>query len=225
MNSAIFDSGPIISLATNNLLWILELMEARFSGKFYITPQVKYELVDKPIETHRFKFEALQVNELIAKDVLRIAQSLHIESDGYLLLDLANHIFKAQGNWIPVVSLAEMSVVSAGLHLNTSAIFVDEMTTRALIEDIYSLRERMESKMHMPIELHTANAELFRQRTDGMIVLRSSELATLAYEKGLLERYKNGYSGKDVLDSVLWGLKINGCAIAMEEIEDILKMH
>ncbi len=225
MTSVIFDSGPIISLATNNLLWILEALEQKSNVTFYITHQVKHELIDRPMETHRFKFEALQVNELLSKNVLRIATSDYIDTDATMFLDLANHTFKAQENWIPIVSLAEMSVLSAGLHLQSAAILIDELTTRALIEDISSLKERMASKMHMTIEMSQTNANLFTQKTRGVTVLRSAELATIALEKGLFERFRNGYTNKDVIDSILWGLKINGCAITMEEIERIVKMH
>ncbi len=69
------------------------------------------------------------------------------------------------------------------------------------------------------------NANLFTQKTRGVTVLRSAELAAIALEKGLFERFRNGYTNKDVIDSILWGLKINGCAITMEEIERIVKMH
>ena len=61
MKSLIFDAGPIISLATNNLLWILEPLKNKFDGKFYLTDAVKRELVDRPLETKKFKFEAIQV--------------------------------------------------------------------------------------------------------------------------------------------------------------------
>lgn len=70
MKSIIFDAGPIISLATNNLLWILKPLKKYFNGKFYITDAVKRELVDKPFETKKFKFEAIQVEKLIEEGVI-----------------------------------------------------------------------------------------------------------------------------------------------------------
>ena len=65
MKSLVFDAGPVISLATNSLLFILEPLKKEFNGKFYITESVKSELVDRPFEIKKFKFEAIQVEKLI----------------------------------------------------------------------------------------------------------------------------------------------------------------
>ena len=43
MRSIIFDTGPIISLVTNNMLWLLEPLKKQFKGEFYITKSVKKE--------------------------------------------------------------------------------------------------------------------------------------------------------------------------------------
>ena len=70
MKSIILDSGPIISLALNNLLWLFEKVKTDYKINFYITESVKKELVDIPITKKRFKFEALQVMNLIKKGTL-----------------------------------------------------------------------------------------------------------------------------------------------------------
>jgi hypothetical protein len=67
IDSLVFDSGPIISLSTNNLLWILPKIKEKFDGEFLITPAVKRECVTRPLETKKFKFEALQVLRQIEK--------------------------------------------------------------------------------------------------------------------------------------------------------------
>ena len=50
---------------------------------------------------------------------------------------------------------------------------------------------------------------------------------TIAYERGILDRFaaKIPNPQKELLDGVLWGLKINGCAISGKEIEEILKIE
>ena len=60
MKSIVFDSGPIISFDLNNLLWLLVPLKREFNGKFYITSAVKRELVDKPLEIKKYKFEVRQ---------------------------------------------------------------------------------------------------------------------------------------------------------------------
>ena len=68
MKTILLDAGPIISLTTNNLLWIIEKLKANFA----ITEGVKRELVDRPLGTRRFKFEALQVQSLVEKKTISV---------------------------------------------------------------------------------------------------------------------------------------------------------
>ena len=134
MKSLIFDAGPIISLATNNLLFILEPLKKKFNGKFYITEAVRKEIVDRPLETKKFKFEAIQVERLIENGVLDVADNDFIRENTPRLLNMANEIFKAYNNYIKIVHFAEISVIAAAVNLNADAIVIDEKTTRFLIE-------------------------------------------------------------------------------------------
>ena len=65
VKALVFDTGPIISLAMNNLLWVLVKLKEKFSGDFYVTPGVKRECVDKPLLGKKFKFEAMRTLKLI----------------------------------------------------------------------------------------------------------------------------------------------------------------
>ena len=89
MKSLVFDAGPIISLASNNLLWLLRPLKKEFNGKFYITHYVKKEIVDRPLEIKRFKFEAIQVERMIDKGVLDIISNSIIQEETLKLLTLA----------------------------------------------------------------------------------------------------------------------------------------
>ena len=53
------------------------------------------------------------------------------------------------------------------------------------------------------------------------------ELVTIAYEKGLLDNYLADVKEprKTLLDSVLWGVKLNGCSVSRREIEQIIRME
>ena len=72
MKTIVFDSGPIISLAMKNLLWTLEPLKKEFGGEFYIPYGVKKELIDKPLQGKKYKFEALQVLRLINLGSLKV---------------------------------------------------------------------------------------------------------------------------------------------------------
>ena len=58
-------------------------------------------------------------------------------------------------------------------------------------------------------------------------VIRSVELVTVAFEKGILDRYRPDmpYGDEILLEGVLWGVKLNGCSVSNKEIEEILRME
>lgn len=227
MKSLIFDSGPIISLATNNLLWILEPLKKEFSGRFCMTEAVRRELVDRPLEIKRFEFEAIQVESLIEKGVLEIIDNSYIMENTPKLLNTANGIFRAYGNFIKIVHFAEMSVIAAAAEMNSDAIVIDEKTTRFLIEDPGRIVEILRKTLHTSISVSENNLKEFNNSVKGIRAIRSIELVAIAYERGLLNGYitKRANARRELLDGVLWGLKLNGCAVSKEEIEQIIRME
>ena len=53
------------------------------------------------------------------------------------------------------------------------------------------------------------------------------ELVTVAYELGILDSYitKIPDARKNLLEGVLWGVKLNGCAVSKDEIEQIVNLE
>ena len=201
MKSLIFDAGPIISLATNNLLWILEPLKKKFNGKFYITEAVRKEVVDRPLETKKFKFEAIQVESLIEKGVLEIIDNVFIRENTPRLLNTANEIFGAYGNYMKIVHFAEISVIAAAVNINSDAIVIDEKTTRFLIENPRMIVEILKKTLHTSISVNENNLKEFNNTVKNIKAIRSIELVTIAYEQGLLNSYitKMADARKDLL--------------------------
>ena len=227
MKSLIFDAGPIISLTTNNLLWLLEPLKKEFNGNFYITAAVKRELVNRPLETKKFKFEAIQIERLIENGILEIIDNNFVMQETPSLLNMSNEIFKAYDNYIKIVHFAEISVIAAAINLNADAVVIDEKTTRALIENPRRIVEILRKTLHTPIIINENNLKEFRNAVKGIKTIRSIELVTVAYEHGILDGYitKIPDAKKHLLESVLWGVKLNGCAVSKEEIEQIVKLE
>ena len=221
MKSVVFDTGPIISLSLNSLLWVLKRLKKQFDGEFIIPEGVKRELVDRPLQIKRFKFEALRVSSYIDRGILKIIDQPKVQQNADYLLDTANHIFKTHGRFISIVHHAEMEVIAAALLLNSSVIVIDERTTRVLIEDPFRAKEMLQKKLHADITVNQQNLEKFRKEVKGMKVIRSTELVTMAFELGMLNEYlpKMEKPKKHLLESVLWGVKLNGCAVTREEID------
>ena len=227
MKSLIFDAGPVISLATNNLLWILEPLKKKFNGRFYITDAVKKELVDRPLLTKKFKFEAIQIEKLIEEGILEITDTGFIRSEAPRLLSTANQIFKAYNNYMSIVHFAEMSVIAASVEMKAEAIAIDEKITRSLIENPKVVLEIIKQTLHASVAINENNLKEFENTVRSIKVIRSVELVTMAYELGILNNYivKIPNAKNNLLESVLWGVKLNGCAVSKDEINQIMKLE
>ena len=225
MKYLIFDAGPVISLATNNLLWLLKPLKDKYGGKFYITDKVKHELVDVPLETKKFKFEALQVQKLIDDKVIEILENEFIKNETPRILRLANEVFRAYGNYIRIVHFAEMSVLAACISTDADAVVIDEKTTRFLVENPRMVVEILRKNLHTSVYINENNLKELRNFVKKVKLIRSVELAVVAYELGLLKDYVVNVpqARRNLLEGILWGVKLNGCAVSTDEIQNILK--
>lgn len=227
MKALVFDAGPIISFTTNGLLWLLEPLKKRFSGKFLLVKSVKGEIVDHPLRTKKFKFEALQVQGLIDNGVFEVVDSPAIRQKTKILLDSANSIFSAHRQPISIVQLGEMESIAAVNVLDISHIAIDERITRSLLENPQDLRRLMERRLHTKVYMDKQRLRKFQSMTRHIKLIRSAELVTIGYELGLLDKYivKVKQPRKELLDSILWGMKLNGCAITDKEIKEIVQLE
>jgi len=232
MRRIFFDAGPVISLTMTNLLWLLEPLKTQFKGEFCITPAVKQELIDKPFETKRFKFEAMQVLQYLSKGTLRVVRSDELDKKAQYLLSLANRCYRAKESNINIVHQGEMETLAAAILLGADAVVVDERTTRYLIDKPERLARRMGDKLHTPVDVDKQALGELKRELGNIHLIRSTELVAIAFEHGLLDLYISGGEEKAVkdlrknlLESAIWGLKINGCSIADSEIDDIVKFE
>ena len=226
MKNIVFDTGPIITLTMNNLLWILKSLKEKGNVNFYITDSVKKELVDNPLNrTMRYKFEALQVLKYIEEGILEVVDNNEISAQSQKLLSLANNCFNAFGNNMNIVHEAEMSAIALYLQKKADALVVDEKTTRLLIENSKKLHIIINHNLHTKVEIDKDNLKEILKITKNVKIIRSVELAAIAYEKGFLDGYLAHIDNprEILLESVLWGFKLNGCAVTRREIEQMVR--
>jgi hypothetical protein len=227
MKEILLDAGPVISLTTNNLLWLLEAMRKKTGIRFSIVSSVKHELVDRPLETKKFKFEALQVQHLIEQGVLEVIDNPVFKSRALQLLDTANTIFWARKEPIRIVQLGEIETLAAAVGLGINKVVMDERITRSLLETPDQLEEMMSRRLHTKLHVDTGRLSSFRDYTHHIEIIRSAELVTIAFEKGLLDSYivKVPNAKRELIDSLLWGVKLNGCSISEDEIAELVKLE
>lgn len=227
----VFDTGPLISLTLNGSLWILEKLKAKYSGEFYITPAIKWELIDQPLHTKKYKFESVRIMPYLANKTIEIIDNSEIHTKTEELLNLANNTFSAKGQQIKIVHKGEAEGVAACLVLGAKTFVVDERTTRYLIEAPEKIHHRLERKLHQKIHVDKTKLKLLKTMLAEIQPIRSTELMTIAFERDMLTFYEYSNINKDehfkktVLEGALWALKLSGCAIQESEINEILKQQ
>ncbi|MBW3022920.1 hypothetical protein KY308_02365 [Candidatus Woesearchaeota archaeon] len=227
MKSLFFDAGPVISLATNNLLWVLAKLKANYGGKFYFSGAVKKELIDIPYRSKKFKFEAIQIMKAVEEGTFEIVPSEKTADLTKKLLEAANSIYFARGVAVRIVHTGEMDSLAGAILMNSDAVVIDERTTRMLLEDPYGLKDLLRSKLRTFVKMDEKKLDVFRSIAGKINVIRSAELVTVAYEMGLLNSYlpKVPRAGSELLDGMLWGIKLNGCSLTREEIDKVMSLE
>ena len=221
----IFDASTLISLSMNGLLNELVKLKEIFNGKFLITHEVKYEVIDRPINVKRFELEALRVKKLLEEKVLELPESLGIKKDEISsktekILKIANNMFIGNRKNIKIIHSGEAACLALSRILLDKkiphVIATDERTTRMLGEKPEKLKELFEKKMHTRVKLVKSDFKYFR----GFKFIRSSELLYVAWKKGLIDLK----DGRKVLDALLWAVKFKGCAVSGDEIKEIMSI-
>lgn len=218
----IFDSGTLINLSMNGLLDLLEKLKKDFNGKFLITKDVKYEVIDRPIGIYRFELGALRIQSLLNKGILELPESLKISSDQITkktdeFMNIINQSVQSNGRWINIVNRGEISCLALSKELSErnikNLIAIDERTTRVLCENPENMERIMSEKIHHPVHVEIEKLKSFSE----FKFIRSSEIVYVAHKKKLTD-----ITGQKVLEALLYATRFHGAAISFEEI-DVLK--
>ena len=222
----IFDSGTIINLSMNGLLYILPALKKASNCRFFITRAVKYETIDRPLNVLQFELGALRIRQLLEQEVLEMPDAIGI-SESMLnketrrLMSIANHSVQIKGrrDFVEIVSEAEISCLALSSELTKrkieNMIAIDERTTRILSEDPLSLKKTMSRKLQQDVEILEDNFKDFAK----FRFIRSSELVYVAYKKDLLN-----LEGDKALEAALYATKFKGSSISFEEINVLKKL-
>jgi len=218
MKYLIFDSGSIINFTTNSLLSVFENLKKEFNGEFLITKAIKHEVVDHPIKVKRFEWGALRVQELINKGILKEAEKLNLVNNDELrkrakkFMDLANNSYFARNKPLHLIDEGEAEVLALSQMLtekkHDNAVVIDERTARVLCEKPENIQKLLKKKLHTNVKADTSSFKHFL----GFKIIRSTELAYVAYKKGLIRK-----TDKKVLEAVIYALKFGGCSISEKE--------
>lgn len=210
----IFDASSIITLALTDMLHTLEPLKQSFGGEFFITEEVKYEVIDHPIQERRFMLEALFIKKLFEQGIFKLYPIN--PRDQLRTIRTANSTYISNGEFIKIVHPGEVSCLVAynAIDAEKKAMVVDERTMRLLCESPENLRRLFENKLHKKISAVQRNYSFF----ENVKLIRSCELALVAYEFNLIDLpAKKG----DIIRALLYATKFNGCSISSKEIDSL----
>jgi len=221
MKTLVFDTGSIISIMTNNLMDVLIKLKEESHVDFIVTNEVKKELLDIPIQGKKFKLEAIMLDSYLKK-YFKTFSNVSFNNIVNSVLNLCNNLFSVNGQYLKLVDRAEVEALIVASSMNADAFVVDERTIRLLAENPMKLHELFERKLHTKIQINNRNLREIMDKFSGMTILRSCDLMTIAYEKQLFVKFD---FHEEFLDALLWGLKLRGCSVSEEEINEIIKIE
>jgi len=208
----------------NCLLDIVRELKKGFDGKFLITKDVKYEIVDRPLNIKKYKLGALRLKSLIDDKTLEFPDSLDIK-DGDIsrltneILKSSNSTFYTEKRAIHIIDQGEASILALNFLLKKKGINVliamDERTTRMLSEKPDNLKNLLEYKLHTKLKQNRSSEEFFKL----LNFVRSTELIYVAFKKGIIKN-----QSKEMLDAMLYGAKFKGASISGDEIKEIERL-
>lgn len=220
----IFDSGCLINFTLNGLLDEFEGLKKLFKGEFLITQSVKYETIDHPLKVQRYEWGALRIKELLDNGVIKLAENGYVKAadlknETKRITQEANNMFFAKNEAIHLIDEGEAECLALSKLLEDknqeNVLVIDERTTRVLCENPANLKEILSNKLHTEIEAYESRYENFSE----FKIIRSTELAYIAYEKGLIK-----IKDKNLLEALFYALKFGGCSISEKEVQMIKKM-
>lgn len=220
----ILDSGPIINFSMNSLLYLFEKIDLIPEMDIVMTDFVRKEVVDYPLNIKRFELDALRVNELIQKKIIKTPADFGISKEEISkqtqkIISVINSTLKANNRYIKIVSDAEVSCLALSLLLNKknieTMIGIDERTTRILFEKSENLEELMSKKLKARVVIDNNEFKKF-----GIFrFIRSSEIVYVAYKKNLTQ-----IKGKKALEALIFATKFKGSSISFEEIDKLKRL-
>jgi len=208
------DSSSLISLAMNCLSCVLPDLDV----KVVVTPAVYEEVITRPLGGRRYALEALRIQRLFKSGVVATR-----EADKKLtheLMDAANRVYEIKGGgFIKVLHKGEADALALISETGADALLMDERTTRLLLEAPSELAVVLTKRTHKKVVINKKGLEGIEKILPRAPVVRSTELAVVAYERGLLKEFDA--PPQKLLDSVLAALKYSGCAVSWREIDEL----
>lgn len=211
----ICDSSALISLADTCNIGALAFL-TQLGIRFYITPGVKDEIINRPLTIRKYAFSAARLQKNVNDNTLRFVTSTTLHQQTQKILETANHMIRVDKKPLELLQLGEAECIAAFASVSADALLIDEKTTRMLIENPYKFRETIAAEYKQDAALDTQKRGEFEEAAKGITCMRSAELLAYAYRKGFFDEYKENRD--TAFKASVYSLREAGCSLTSTEI-------
>ncbi len=219
---AVIDSGTMITFSSTCLMNVFKRFITANNLKLLVSKEVCDESVWRPISNKRFALNASRIKNVFNQNLIKVVEpTLKIKNKEHEILELANKCFKTDGGYVKILQRGEAEALALSKIYNSKALFIDERTTRSLIENPLRLKQVLEKRQKQKVFVDKKNVSKFRKMFSNLKIFRSADIVALAYEQDLFgDDLEHGLLE---LESVLYATKFAGCAISEKEIVEYIK--
>lgn len=218
---AVIDTGTMITLSGTCLMNVFRGFVKANRIELMISSTVAQESVWKPLTNKRFALNAARIKYAMSeKTVQIIPQNTEIKNTLQNILNIANNSFYTKNGPLTLIQAGEAEALALAKIFKSHALFIDERTTRSLIENPLRLKQVLERRQDQQVNLNQKNINTLKTMFEGLMMFRSVDLIAAAYEQGHFDHELA--HGKLELEAALYAAKYNGCAVSEKEINDYI---
>jgi len=215
---AVIDTGTMITLSSTCLMNVFKEFVRFNKIELIVSSSVAEESVWKPITNKRFALNAARIKHAFNQKIVNVvAPTAEIEQMQQKILELGNSCFSTKQGPLKIIQSGEAEALALAHVYGAHALFIDERTTRSLIENPKRLKQTLERRQDAEIFVNDDNVSEFQEFFTGLRVFRSVDLIATAYEQDLFDGELE--HGRTELEAALFAAKFAGCAVSEAEIE------
>jgi predicted nucleic acid-binding protein len=215
---AVIDTGTMITLSSTCLMNVFKEFVRFNKIELLVSSSVAEESVWKPITNKRFALNAARIKRVFNEKVVNVVTATaQIEQEQQKILALGNSCFSTKQGPLKIIQLGEAEALALARVYGAHALFIDERTTRSLIENPSRLKQTLERRQDAEIFVDEENVLEFKGLFTGLRVFRSVDIIATAFEQNLFDgELEHGHLE---LEAALYAAKFAGCAVSEMEIE------
>ncbi len=219
---AVIDTGTMITFSSTCLMNVFRAFVKRNNIELIVSNDVAEESVWRPINNKRFALNAARIKYAFSEKIVRVVpQTPECQKYEEKILHLANNSFYTRVGPITLLQRGEAEALALAKIYDAKALFIDERTTRSLIENPLRLKKVLEKRQNQEITMNENNLTAFREMFPTLKMFRSVDIVAFAYEQDLFD-HELTHSIVE-LEAALWAMKFSGCAVSEMEINDYLQ--